>query len=277
MFVRTVDDVIGTDKELKYTKGASVLRGARLVTKEDGCGFSVSDVLITGGCSMDLHYKNHVEVNFVTSGQVTVQDLTSNETYELTQGMLYVVGPKDRHRMSTDGDAHIISIFCPATTGTERHDSDGSYPPTGEIPDTWKGEAGRTMFIMTEDDAHKLVISHGRTPASRYLLRDHACGVTVSTPRGKAGNESMLWYKNHVEANYVIQGEMTLEDRNTEEKWELAPGAIYVVGPNDRHRVRAKTDTYILSIFNPPLQGDETHDSDGSYPPSGEIPPAWRD
>ena len=276
MFVRTVADVIGTDKEMKLTSDAGVVRSARILTKEDGCGFSVSDNLIKGGFSVDLHYKNHVEANLIVEGQVTVQDLTRNKSWILTPGMLYVVGPKDRHRLSTEGDVHLVSIFSPATTGTERHDADGAYEPTGEIPLAWRGEGGRTMFVMREEDARKVVLGGGSTRASRYLNRDDGCGFTVSTPRGSAGNESILWYKNHVEANYVLEGEATVEDLTTGETWELEPGSLYVVGPLDRHMVRAKTDTYLMSIFNPPLKGDETHDADGSYPPSGGIPPAWR-
>ena len=276
MFVRKVADVIGGDKEMKITDGARVIRSARILTRQDGCGFSISDVLIKGGCSVDLHYKNHVEVNFIAGGQVTVQDLTHNKSWALTPGMLYVVGPKDHHRLSTEGDAHIVSIFNPAITGTERHDPDGSYEPTGEIPPDWRGEAGRTMFVMREEDARKVVLGGGRTRASRYLNRDDGCGLTVSTPRGSAGNEAILWYKNHVEANYILEGEVTVEDLTSGETWELGPGSLYVVGPRDRHRLKAKTDLYLMSIFNPPLKGDETHDADGSYPPSGDIPSAWR-
>ena len=276
MFVRKIDDVRGSDKEMNLTDDGRVLRSVRILTKEDGCGFSISDVLIKGGWSMDLHYKNHMEVNFIAGGQVTVQNLSNGQSWALSPGMLYVVGPKDRHRLSTEGDAHIVSVFNPAVTGTERHDADGSFPPTGEIPPAWRGEAGRTMFVMREEEARKVILGGGRTRASRYLNRDDGCGLTISTPRGSAGNEAILWYKNHVEANYILEGEATVEDLTTGEKWELGPGSLYVVGPRDRHRLRAKTDIYLMSIFNPPLKGDETHDADGSYPPSGDIPLAWR-
>ena len=276
MFVRTLEDLRGTDKELRSTDAGGELHSVRILTQEDGCGFSVSDVKLKGNRTLTLHYKNHVEANLVVGGQVGLENLSTGEKWTVTPGMLYVVGPKDRHRIVAEPDAHIMSVFSPAITGTERHDADGAFEPTGDIPPAWQGESGRTMFVMSEDDAHKLMISHGRTPASRYLLLKDECGFTVSTPRGRAGNESNLWYKNHVEANYVIDGEMTLEEVATGQKWELSPGAIYIVGPNDRHISRAKTNTYILSVFNPPIYGHETHDADGSYPPSGDIPPAWR-
>ena len=276
MFVRRLEDLAGTDKEVRLTDGGGELHSVRILTRDDGCGFSVSDVKFKGRRTLNLHYKNHVEANLMVAGQIEVENLSNGEKWTLTPGMLYVVGPKDRHRVVAEAGAHLISIFSPAITGTERHDADGAFAPSGEIPSAWRGEAGRTMFVMSEDDSHKVMISGGRTPASRYLLLKDECGFTVSTPRGKAGGESNLWYKNHVEANYVLAGEMTLEEVATGQTWELSPGAIYVVGPNDHHKSKRKTDTYVLSVFNPPLQGDETHDADGSYPPSGDIPPAWR-
>jgi len=274
MYVRKIDELIGSDKEMKVTDGERVLRSVRILTREDGCGFSVSDVLIKGGCSLDLHYKNHVEANLIVSGQVDVLDRSSGQSWALTPGMLYVVGPKDRHRMSAEGDAHLVSVFNPAIMGTERHDADEAFEPTGEIPAAWRGESGRTMFFKREEDVRKVVINQGRVTATRYLNRDDGLGFTVSTPRGSA--DAILWYKNHVEANYILEGEATVEDLNTGEKWDLGPGSLYVVGPRDRHTLKSNGDIYLMSIFNPPLEGGETHDADGSYPPSGEIPPAWR-
>ena len=276
MFVRKIEDLAGSDKEMKLTDGDRFLRSIRFLTQEDGCGFSISDVLIKGGRSLDLHYKNHVEANFILEGQVTVQDLTSNQSWDLTAGMLYVVGPKDRHRMSAAGDVRLLSVFSPGITGTERHDADGAFPPTGEIPPAWQGEAGRTMFVMGQDDAIKVVLRGGRTRASRFLNRDYGCGFTISMPRGTAGNESILWYKNHVEANLILEGEAELEDLTSKETWDLAPGTLYVVGPRDRHRLTAKTNTALFCVFNPALNGDETHDAEGAYAPTGEIPSAWR-
>ena len=37
--------------------------------------------------------------------------------------------------------------------------------------------------------------------------------------------------------------------------------------------MRAATDLRLISVFNPPIMGDENHDADGSYPPTGPIPP----
>ena len=276
MFVRTLEELAGTDKEMVRVDGNKRLQSRRLVTKADACGFSMSDVRLSEGWSIDLWYKNHVEGNLVVSGDLKVEDLNNGNSWDVGGGGLYVVGPKDRHRITAKSDVHIVSVFNPATLGTERHDADGAYPPTGEIPPEWQGENGRTMFVKRLEDTRVVGISHGKSTAYRYLNQEDGCGFTMSTPRSPAGKGIVLWYKNHVEANYILEGEGTVEDLTTGEKWDLAPGTMYFVGPKDRHQTVKFTDTYLLSVFNPPLIGHETHDEEGTYTPNGPIPEAWR-
>ena len=160
--------------------------------------------------------------------------------------------------------------------GNERHDADGAFPPTGDIPPAWQGDAGRTMYVKRLEDVPVVEIGHGRANAYRYLTHDDGCGFTISTPRAPEGKGIVMWYQNHVEANYVLEGEGSVEDVTTGEKWDLAPGTVYVVGPRDRHQVTWFTDLWVMSIFNPPIYGDETHDDQGGYPPTGPIPEAYR-
>ena len=72
MFVRRLEDLAGTDKEMVKTDGNKRLQSRRLVTKADGAGFSMSDVRISEGWVIDLWYKNHVEGNLVVSGILKV-------------------------------------------------------------------------------------------------------------------------------------------------------------------------------------------------------------
>lgn len=46
----------------------------------------------------------------------------------------------------------------------------------------------------------------------------------------------------------------------------------YNVGPKDRHRLGVHTDILLLSVFSPPLMGDEQHDENGTLAPSGPVP-----
>ena len=109
-------------------------------------------------------------------------------------------------------------------------------------------------------------VAHGTVDVVRYLLANDGAGFSVSDVVAPAGTENTLQYKNHVEANLVLEGEGTVEDLATGEVHALAPGTLYVVYPTDRHVVRAVTDVRFISIFNPPLVGGETHDADGGYP-----------
>jgi len=60
---------------------------------------------------------------------------------------------------------------------------------------------------------------------------------------------------------------------STGQTWPVGPGVIYVVGPKDQHRIRTDTELHAISIFNPPLSADTTYDEDGSFAPSGDVPP----
>jgi hypothetical protein len=51
---------------------------------------------------------------------------------------------------------------------------------------------------------------------------------------------------------------------------------MYIVGPDDRHSIEAVSDLHLISIFNPPLQGDEQHDEEGTLPSSGPLPPGMK-
>ena len=128
-------------------------------------------------------------------------------------------------------------------------------------------------FQAVEDAGRVISISHGKSTAVRVLLKSDGLGFSLSEARCGAGNKSRLWYKNHWEANYIRAGKGTLVNRRTDETWPLYPGVLYCVGPDDQHSVENSDDPLrIVSIFNPPIEGDETHDEDGAYPPTGDIP-----
>ena len=125
------------------------------------------------------------------------------------------------------------------------------------------------MIVRTLEDV-KARGNYGEKPgvwtSSRYLVRDDGVGFTVTQTTCTAGQVQELEYKNHIEANLIIDGEATLTDVGTGETYELGPGSMYTLDKHDRHRLEAKTDMRIVCIFTPALTGAETHDEDGSYP-----------
>ena len=88
MFVRTHEDITGTENEMVRRDGNKSLRSFRMLTKADGCGFSLSDAYFSAGFSLDLWYKNHVEANFIVSGVVHLEDLSTGHRVGTWRGVL---------------------------------------------------------------------------------------------------------------------------------------------------------------------------------------------
>jgi L-ectoine synthase len=270
MFVRSFEErrVAGMVKSLVN----NTTQSARFLTAADGLGFSYNENRIGNGSDVNLWYKHHWEANYIVSGKGDVTDLTSGDKWVLEPGVLYVVGPNDRHRFHIIGAEHHISIFWPPLKGDERHDAEGAYAASGPVPRTT-----RRMFMRRADEMRaagkELVVANGKARTIRMLTQADNVGFSLSDVHLDAGAEAVLWYKHHWEANHVLAGTAEVTNLTTQQSWQLTAGMAYYVGPKDRHRLRAATDVHVLSIFRPPLRGDEQHDADGSLPPNGPVPP----
>jgi L-ectoine synthase len=183
-----------------------------------------------------------------------------------------VVGPNDRHRLQLSEDSHYVSIFCPPLRGDETFDKDGGYTASGPIAPT-----DRRMFAKRADEMRRsgqeIIVANGRVRTLRMLTKADGIGFGFSDVHMAAGAEALLWYKHHWEANHILTGTGEVTDLGTGRTWKLEPGMAYNVGPADRHRVLAHTDMHLVSIFCPPLVGNEQHDADGALAPSGPVPP----
>lgn len=270
MFVRTLES-LQADGKVKILGGGKA-RAARYVTATDGMGFSLSDNIIGAGMEFPLWYKHHWEANYVVSGGGTVTELATGKTWDFAPGMLYTVGPNDRHVIRASSELRIVSIFCPALAGDETHDPDGAYPATGPVPQT-----KRTMFVKTvegmREDGLEKIVAGGTACTLRMLLQADETGFTLSDVSLAAGNRNVLWYKHHWETNHILSGKGTVTDLSSGEVWPLEDGTAYNVGPEDRHSMHAETDLHLLSVFCPALAGDEQHDEEGTIPASGPTPP----
>jgi L-ectoine synthase len=102
----------------------------------------------------------------------------------------------------------------------------------------------------------------------RLLLRRDGLGFSLHDTTVAAGSELNLQYKHHLEACYLLAGEAELTDLATGERHALGPGSMYALDQHDRHTLRVRTDLHLVCVFNPALTGGETHDADGSFPPS---------
>jgi len=100
----------------------------------------------------------------------------------------------------------------------------------------------------------------------RLLLRADGMGFSLHDTLIHAGTETPMWYKNHLEAVYCIEGEGMLHALDGGETIAIRPGVLYALDKHDRHVLRARSQLRLICVFNPPLSGKETHDADGSYP-----------
>jgi len=132
------------------------------------------------------------------------------------------------------------------------------------------------MITRTLDDLERL--GRIRFPANRtfrsarFLTAADGLGFSYNENRVQAGTVLDVWLKHHWEANVILSGTGIVTDLASGAQWPLSAGTLYVVGPNDRHRLEFTQDECHVSIFNPPLTGEERFDADGSYEPSGPIP-----
>lgn len=119
------------------------------------------------------------------------------------------------------------------------------------------------MFVRSLSDIEKTAffVEWGSGTSHRLLTEKDGMGFTVCHTVVRAGTKSLLQYRNHLEACYCIAGEGEVEDMEGN-VYPIRPGDIYVLNEHDRHYLRGgkDTDLILVSIFNPPLRGDERHD-----------------
>ena len=122
MIVRRKEDVIGTKGDINGEHWHSL----RLLHEEDGMHVSLTDTILEAGFKMDLWQKNHLETCYCIEGEGTVEEVDSGTIHEVRPGTLYAMNNHDRHRITAKTRMRIFCTFCPALTGHEVHDADGS-------------------------------------------------------------------------------------------------------------------------------------------------------
>ncbi|MCK5205397.1 MAG: ectoine synthase, partial [Desulfobacterales bacterium] len=118
----------------------------------------------------------------------------------------------------------------------------------------------------------QMVTANGQARVVRALTKSDGLGLSFSDVNFTAGASTVLWYKHHWKTSYILSGTGLVEDLNTGESWKLEADIAYNVGPKDRHRLSAHTDLHMVSVFYPPLEGNEQHDAEGTLEPTGPVP-----
>lgn len=115
-------------------------------------------------------------------------------------------------------------------------------------------------IIGTEYDVHA-----SNWNSRRLLLKKDNVGFSLHDTVIKAGTETKIWYKNHVEAVYCIEGKGEIELLETHETFNIEAGMLYVLNGHEKHLLRGTTDMRMICIFNPACTGNEIHDEEGAY------------
>jgi len=124
MLIKSLADILNTPA---HVKGDS-FESRRLLLAADGLGYSLHDTTCKAGTVQHLHYKNHIETNYIIEGRGSVTDVATGAVHPLAPGSVYVLDKHDAHILRAETDLRIVCIFTPALTGQEKHDADGSYP-----------------------------------------------------------------------------------------------------------------------------------------------------
>ncbi|MCW1955190.1 ectoine synthase [uncultured Lentibacter sp.] len=103
-------------------------------------------------------------------------------------------------------------------------------------------------------------VDWGNGTSHRLLTEQDRMGFTICHTVVRAGSESRLHYRNHLEACYCISGSGAIRGLDgTSLKVEV--GTVYVLDQHDDHILCADAgaDMVLVSVFNPPLKGTERH------------------
>ena len=100
----------------------------------------------------------------------------------------------------------------------------------------------------------------------RLLLASDGMGFSLNKTIVEIGGPYRWHYKNHLEACFCVRGRGEIRDLSTGFIYTILPDMIYILNKHDAHEFTAHEETVLISVFNPPLIGSETHQQDGSYP-----------
>jgi L-ectoine synthase len=114
------------------------------------------------------------------------------------------------------------------------------------------------MIVRSAFDASP--VEWGNGTSHRLLTEADGMGFTVCETLVRRGTSSALQYRRHLEACYCIggSGEVVTEDGT---RYKITEGTIYALNEHDAHHLIASDyeDLRLISVFNPPLRGDEKH------------------
>ncbi|SIS94753.1 ectoine synthase [Neptunomonas antarctica] len=107
--------------------------------------------------------------------------------------------------------------------------------------------------------------------STRMLLKNDNMGFSFHITTIYANTETHIWYQNHLESVYCMSGDGEIETLADGKIYPIEAGTLYILDKHDEHLLRANKEMKMACVFNPPLNGKETHNAEGVYPLEAEI------
>jgi L-ectoine synthase len=125
------------------------------------------------------------------------------------------------------------------------------------------------MIIRSADDVTGTEhdVSGPGWRSRRILTAADEMGFSLNDVLIEPGFGLDLEYRHHLEACYVVAGQMEVTVTATGDEHAIGPGGVYAADQHDRHAARSAGGARLVCIFNPALHGTERH-VDGGYEPS---------
>lgn len=102
--------------------------------------------------------------------------------------------------------------------------------------------------------------------STRMILKNDGMGFSFHITTIYAGTSTHMWYQNHLESVYCIDGEGEVKSLDDGSVHDIGPGDMYALDQHDEHVLTARTTMKLACVFNPPLLGTEVHNEEGVYP-----------
>ena len=131
------------------------------------------------------------------------------------------------------------------------------------------------MIVRTLQDAKKtsrcIEDPNGNWNSVRLLLKDDNIGFSFHVTTIYQGADFQMHYQNHFESVYCMSGEGEIVNLENGKTFPVKMGTVYALDKHDKHILRAFSEMKMACVFNPPLNGKETHNAQGAYELEAEV------
>lgn len=142
MIVRRFEDILPSPRAVHADTWSSF----RLLTRDDGMGFSLHETWIHPGTQTHIWYKHHLEAVYCIEGEGEIEPVGADgrgtgEPITIKPGVMYALDAHDRHFLRARTRLRLICVFNPPLRGDEKHGPDGAYaaPVSADGSGIWPG------------------------------------------------------------------------------------------------------------------------------------------